>query len=285
MSEKWQRKLQALYRHSRQEKPPLELDQKIRQAAQAAVKSRRSHWKWSLPTAAVILLAVNVVLFTYVPESDDSRTITYDQYAPSSPQYQSSQGDESKVSEPMPAPAPASSRPEEVVPVPQAGDMMKNQRSQPEHLRKRDFLPPPVLQQNQAGQPRREAEKLSQALADSLQETSPAGQFQISRLPFNLQDLIRGNDQLRGVQTDHEIKVYLSDKMLLDLQRIANGIQVKAYPGAEHWGIKAEWGQSVNAYKDCISAATTYCLLDANVRAYFEDGRLAYLMWNQTNAH
>ena len=67
-----QQAISELYRLTRSEQPSAELDQRIRHAAHHAIGAKKPNWIWSLSTAAVILLSVNVVLNVYDPDEDET---------------------------------------------------------------------------------------------------------------------------------------------------------------------------------------------------------------------
>ena len=67
-----QKAIRKLYRQTRTEQPSSELDQRIRIAAHDDIATKKPNWVWSLSTAAVILLSVNVVLNVYDPDQDET---------------------------------------------------------------------------------------------------------------------------------------------------------------------------------------------------------------------
>lgn len=269
MSEQWEDNLETLYRFSRHELPPQQLDQKIRLAAKQAIKSRSVGWKWYLSTAAVVTLALTIVIETQQPDPaiqelpetivDDA---SFDQMEPAAPAASEMLQEPASQSAPLPQPA----------------------------ARKKLASPPVILLPSKNTQP------LFETQPDELKESDREGvtRMQLKRelafntripehIPFDLSLLLDGADELHGYQTEDTIVVYQQDQQILKMIRTKQGINIEASSGASHWGVFAQWGQSRLQFPNCQGSDALVCELDDHIQGRFENNRLVSIYWVQEN--
>jgi hypothetical protein len=275
MSKQWENNLQALYQASRQELPPAELDKKIRLAAQKAVQRKSSNLKWYLSSAALVLLTVNVVLFTYVPEPELIET----------PRQATSLPAKKIPSLPLPKPEPA--------PVPVIETEIDNMASR--DVIKRDMLPKSASQSNTPLAPERSEDMQEDSLKtgtlrklqikEAYQEASDVGQNKgISlpqNLPFDMNSLLAGHDDLKGRQSSDSLEISRDNKPVLKMKKVEQGIAIEAYQGAQRWGVDAEWGHSSERALNCLKEEYLICELTGQVQGGFENGHLIFIRWIQ----
>jgi hypothetical protein len=279
MSKQWKNNLQALYKQTRQELPTPELDQKIRLAAQKAVKRNSPNLKWYISSAAVVLLAVNVVLFTYVPESEIVEI------------------PHRSASRPSDLPQPKAPLPEKNVAPAQEPmvDSIESQKS-----KESEGLFKPDVNRN-----RSEAKKSLPAMQDYLSESAQPENEEISQpltlknfsgtvmqgkeiqrpehIPFDVKRLIAGNSTLSGQQTTNSLIIYQKNRLILKMTRIHQGFSIDAYPEAQLWGVYAQWGQSTDSYTNCSQQDYLICDLSDDIQGGFKHDRLVFIRWIQKN--
>lgn len=279
MSKQWENNLKALYQQSRQELPPPELDQNIRVAAQKAVQRKSPNLKWYLSTAAVVLLAVNVVLFTYVPEPEVIEIPA-----------KSSSGTRNKV---LPKATQPQSDPASMM-EPRLGAIEMQKLKETDRLLQREVK----INKSQA---KKDIPKLNNFYSDSLQmDSEEAAQEEQGNqrsdsaiqgaeimhpeyLPFDVNRLIAGRSDLTGRQLKDSLVIYQNNKLILKMTRNPQGVAVEAYPEAQLWGVYAQWGQSIKSYKECSTDEYLICDLSNEIQGGFENDRLIFIRWMQKN--
>jgi hypothetical protein len=279
MSKQWKNDLKALYQQTRQELPPPELNQKIRQAALKAIQRKSPNLKWYLSSAAVVLLAVNVVLFIYLPEPEvieipeQRSTEPYNQMLPKTPVIQSN-------------PAPI---------VDSEFDGIETKK-----LRQIGKLEQRDLQRNKSTAKKVQPE-LNDVFIDSLKtETEETGHalelyeasdsqkpsFDIKvpkNLPFDIHTLIAGHTNLTGRQFSDSLEINRNNKLILKMNRVQQGVLIEAYSEAQLWGVSAKWGLSAGGTSNCMQKEYLICDISNDIQGGFENNRLIFIRWIQKN--
>jgi hypothetical protein len=279
MSKQWKNDLEALYQQSRQELPPPELDQKIRVSAKKAVQRKSPNLKWYLSSAAVVLLAVNVVLFIYVPESE---VIEIPRQSSPAPLYKALP----KATQPPSDPAKMME--------PRLDTIEKQNLKDAERRLQREV-------QGNISSAKKSIPELNDFFNNSLQtETDETSQVAESNeasgsvkqsydirlpknLPFDVHKLIAGHPALTGRQLADSLVIYQNNKLILKMKQNPQGEAIEAYPEARLWGVYAQWGQNAKSYKECSTEDYLICDLTNEIQGGFENDRLIFIRWMQKN--
>jgi hypothetical protein len=276
MSKQWKNNLESLYQQTRQELPPPELDQKICLAAQKAVQHKSPNLKWYLSTAAVVLLALNVVLFTYVPEPE---VIELPGQSPSVPQYkalpkvESFPGNPAPMMEPMLDSIDAERPPQTEI---------SGNREVPENKSySKKIISSDLLSESS------QTKETSQSLELNGVSNPVKQRYSISypkQLPFDVSRLIAGHPELTGRQSRDSIEISKNNKLILKMSRVQQGIFIEAYPEAKLWGVYSKWGLSNEGLKNCTMEDYIICDLNSEVEGGFGKNGLIFIRWVQKNA-
>ncbi len=272
MKSQWQNDLVSLYQRTRLEMPPAELDQQIRNAAKRSVQKKHPNFKWYLSTAAVVLLSLNIVLYTVdqAPEMDEIRP------QPVSPPAYRSEADPNNQPERAGEYMPQFELEEEKA---SASDSSIAPNEFPLKLKRQ--LQQPIAIQELASPAARLDDEPTQM---SLQQRKSAPELQVpDHLPFDIEQLIAGHRGLSAQKAENKLSIYQSGKLLLRMTRQAQGILIQAYQGAELWGIQANWGQSTGLNQQCEKAEFLICDLNSKVQGGYQDKQLLFLRWVQAD--
>lgn len=280
MNKQWKSDLKALYQATRQETPPPELDHKIRLAAQKALQHKSPNLKWYLSTAAVILLAVNIVLFNFIPEQEVI-------VLPNEPSYEPLYKRQIDAATPRVEPAPGMSPNVEAIEKPKLEESTQRlfQEAKRSASSTRKELPQsPGVVDFSSDSFRSEAEVASQAA-----EPNPASEAYLQAekisypeiIPFDVKSLIAGDASLTGHQSAQSLEILLNNNLILKMTRDQQGILIEAYAEAWRWGVYAEWGQSNEGLKNCTEGSLIICDFNNSVQGGFVNNRLTFIRWTQ----
>ena len=272
MKSQWQDDLASLYQETRLEVPPAELDQQIRNAAKRSIQKKPHHFKWYLSSAAVLLLSVNIVLYTVDQEPE---RVEFSPFAVSPPAARSklSPGNQPDMAE---AEIPLSAQQEEKA-------FANDSAIAPNELAqefKRE-LQQPIATQNLASPA---APPDDGSTLRSLQQRKSEPEIRLpDYLPFDVEQLIAGQRGLSGQKEANKLSIYQAGKLLLRMSRQAQGILIQAYQGADRWGIQANWGQSADLNQQCVKAEYLICDLNTKVQGGYQDNQLVFIRWVQVD--
>jgi hypothetical protein len=279
MSKQWKNNLKALYQQTRQESPAPELNQKIRLAAQKAIQRKTPNLKWYLSSAAVVLLAVNVVLFIIFPEPEVIEIPEQVAPVPSNDRLSKAPAIHSN-----PAPMMDSELAGVEAQKPGQTEKVEQREVQQNKSTARKMLS--ELNDDFNHRLKREAEETSQVLElyESSGSQKPSFDIRIpNNLAFDVHTLIAGHPALTGRQFTDSLEINQNNKLILKMNRVQQGLLIEAYPESQLWGVYAQWGQSSDDAENCIQKEYLICDLSNNIQGGFENNRLIFIRWIQKN--
>ncbi len=279
MSKQWKNDLKALYQQTRQESPAPELNQKIRLAAQKALQRKSPNLKWYLSSAAVVLLAFNIVLFIFFPEPEVIEIPGQDAPVPRNERLSKTPAIQSN-----PAPKMDS----------ELAGIETQKLRQSKKLEQREVLQNkstarkmlPELNDDFNHSLKRETEETSQGmeLYESSDSEKPSFDIRIpNNLAFDIHTLITGHPALTGRQFTDSLEINRNNKLILKMNRIQQGVLIEAYPESQLWGVYAEWGKNTNRTLNCSQKEYLICDLTDEIQGGFENNRLIFIRWIQKN--
>ncbi len=279
MSKQWKNNLKALYQQTRQESPAPELDQKIRLAAQKAIQRKTPNLKWYLSSAAVVLLAVNVVLFIIFPEPEVIEIPGQVAAVPSNDRLSKAPAIHSN-----PAPMMDSELTGVEAQKPGQTEKVEQREVQQNKSTARKMLS--ELNDDFNHRLKREAEETSQVLElyESSGSQKPSFDIRIpNNLAFDVHTLIAGHPALTGRQFTDSLEINQNNKLILKMNRVQQGLLIEAYPESQLWGVYAQWGLSSDGAENCIQKEYLICDLSNDIQGGFENNRLIFIRWIQKN--
>ncbi len=270
MTEQKDQDLLSLYRQSSREEPSALLDQRVRKAAQQAIRSRRPGWKWGLSTAAVLVLSFSVVLQMYFDEGMPEETMDTTTIIPLNEQPSDLAGE-------LAMDVPIVSQQSAALP---AAPVSKLKRSlQKFEEAEADAITAPTTYEIAA-------DFMPEASAETgmaKPEDANVRLVTVPELPFDAAGLRALDSGLTVEQSGSGIIIVYSDnKLVLSIRREGDNLSYRASSGSERLGIKLDWSITPSQLDTC-EAKPVYkeCQMGQGVTGYFEGDRLDFIQWQR----
>lgn len=272
MNDKHDDALRALYQKSRQEQPAGQLDQRIRKAAERRIYRTRKRWVWGLSTAAVVVLSFNIVLNLVDIEPASKEVLT--EYES---RFQSPGLNDSTVKEEPSFDAEQSlpqSLPSAPAPVVRTTDkpVLLQQEKHVQKSKQRMLIVPHTS----------ETRQFERDFSSGMAAADRAGpQLVIPELPLQMDELLKLDGGLSGLQTDTGLMtIYADNKLILTVRPLDGWYEFKAWPGAQLLGVRIDWNIKPSQLDQCNTQnAYISCSLNDRVQGLFEQERLDHISW------